>query len=78
MLVRVGYFFFLVGLLVMFIFVASYQVNAPRYSLLLLGLFLVISGVFLVVKNRPPSEDAGRFRRFRRNRSEKNQNGDKD
>jgi uncharacterized membrane protein HdeD (DUF308 family) len=76
MLVRVGYFFFLVGLLVLFVFIASYQVNVPRYSLLLGGLFLVISGIFLIVKNRPPSEDTGRFRRFRRNRSVKNQNGD--
>jgi uncharacterized membrane protein HdeD (DUF308 family) len=78
MLVRVGYFFFLVGLLVMFVFVASYQVNAPRYNLLLIGLILIISGVFLVVKNRPPSEDAGRFRRFRRKDPGKNQHGDKD
>ena len=78
MLVRVGYFFFLVGLPVLFVFVASYQVNAPRYNLLLIGLFLVISGVFLVVKNRPPSEDTGRFRRFRRKSSEKKQNGDED
>ena len=78
MLVRVGYFFFLVGLLVMFVFVASYQVNVPRYNLLLIGLLLIISGVFLVVKNRPPSEDAGRFRRFRRKGSGKDQNGEKD
>jgi uncharacterized membrane protein HdeD (DUF308 family) len=76
MLVRVGYFFFLVGLLVLFVFVASYQVDAPRYSLLLGGLALVISGIFLVVKNRPASEDAGRFRRFRKTRSGKKQNGD--
>jgi uncharacterized membrane protein HdeD (DUF308 family) len=76
MLVRVGYFFFLVGILVLFVFVASYQVNVPRYNLLLIGLLLVISGVFLVVKKRPPSEDAGRFRRFRRKRSKENQNGD--
>ena len=76
MLVRVGYFFFLVGLLVLFVFVASYQINVPRYSLLLIGLFLVISGVLLVVKNRPPSEDSGRFHRFRRKGSGKNQNGD--
>ena len=78
MLVRVGYFFFLVGLLVMFVFVASYQVNVPRYNLLLIGLILIISGVFLVVKNRPQSEDTGRFRRFRRKGPGKNQNGDKD
>ena len=76
MLVRVGYFFFLVGLLILFVFVASYQVNVPRYNLLLIGLLLVVSGVFLIVKNRPPSEGTGRFRRFRRQRSEKNQNGD--
>ena len=78
MLVRVGYFFFLVGLLVLFVFVASYQVNVPRYNLLLIGLILIISGVFLVVKNRPSSEDTGRFRRFRRKSSEKKQNGDED
>jgi uncharacterized membrane protein HdeD (DUF308 family) len=76
MLARVGYFFFLVGLLVLFVFVASYQVNVPRYNLLIIGLFLVISGILLVVKNRPPREDTGRFRRFRRKGSGKNQNGD--
>lgn len=76
MLVRVGYFFIPVGLLVLFIFGASYQVNVPRYNLLLVGLALVVIGVLLVVKNRPPSEDPGRFRRFRKSRSAKNQNGD--
>jgi hypothetical protein len=76
MLVRVGYFFILVGLVVLFVFSASYQVNAPRYSLLLGGLALVVIGGFLVAKNRPPSEDAGRFRRFQKKRSGKKQNGD--
>lgn len=76
MLVRVGYFFIMVSLLVLFVFGASYQVDAPNYKLLLSGLALIFIGVFLVIKNRPPSEDTGRFRRFRKTRSREKQNNE--
>ena len=71
MFLRVGYFFIIVSLVVLFTFGASYQVDEPRYSLLLVGLALIFIGILMVIRNRQPSEKADRFRMFRKMRSRK-------
>lgn len=66
---RIGYFFIIVSLLVLFLFVASYQVDEPNYSLMVIGLFFIFIGIVMVVKNHRPSEKAERFRMLRKMRS---------
>ena len=74
MIVRVGYFFIMVSLIVLFAFVASYQVDTPNYSLLLVGLGFIFFGIIIVIKNRQRPEKAERFRLVRRMRSKNKDN----
>jgi hypothetical protein len=76
MLLRVGYFLLPVGLLMLFVFGASYNIDTPRYTLLLGGLAILVVGLLIVAKNRPRSSDTGRFRRFRKNKTGSNGSGD--
>jgi hypothetical protein len=76
MFLRIGYFFLPIGLLLLFVFGASYQVDSPDYSLFLAGIVSIIIGVVIIVKNRPAPTDAGRFRLFRRKSKDDNGNGD--
>lgn len=76
MFVRIGYFFILVSLGVLFLFVASFQVGTPNFRLLLVGLVLLFTGIFVVRRNREPSEGTGRFRMFGRMRSRNNKDGE--
>ena len=76
MFVRVGYFFIMVSLIVLFVFFASYQVETPQYNLLLAGLALIFIGVFMILRNRQKSEKAGRFRMVHKMRSRKKQKGE--
>ena len=69
MFIRVGYFFIMISMIVLFAFVASYMVDTPNYKFLLGGLAMIFIGVFIVVRNRQPSEKAVRFRMVRKMRS---------
>ena len=73
MYLRVGYFFIMVSVIVLFIFVASYQTDDhdPNYGLLLGGLLMIFVGIVMVIRNRRPSEKAERFRMIRKMRSRK-------
>jgi hypothetical protein len=71
MFMRIGIFFIMISVIVLFIFVASYQVDDPNYSLLLGGLALIFIGIFMVIRNRRPTEKAERFRTIRKLRSRK-------
>lgn len=73
-IVRIGYFFIMISLLVLFIFAASYQIDDPKYSLLLGGLALIFMGIFMVVRKRRPSEKAERFRTIQKMRSRNKKN----
>ena len=68
---RVGQFFFLVGLLVMFVFFASFVTATPHYNLFLIGLGSVLIGAFIMVKSRKPPGESERFRRIRKLRKKK-------
>jgi hypothetical protein len=76
MYVRIGYFFILVSLVVLFLFVASFQVGDPDFRLLLVGLAMLFTGIFAVRRNRKPSERTGRFRMFGKIRSRNNKDGE--
>jgi cadmium resistance protein CadD (predicted permease) len=68
---RIGQFFFLVGLLVMFVFFASYMSETPKYNLFLIGLGSIFLGVFIMVRSRKPSGESERFRHIRKLRKKK-------
>ena len=68
---RVGQFFLMVGLVVMFIFVASYQLGDPNFSFFFLGLGALILGAFLIFKHRKRGGEAERFRWIRKMLSRK-------
>ena len=73
---RIGYFLIMISFIVLFVFIASYQIDQPDYSLLLLGLALIFLGIFMVIKNRKQTEKADRFRLVRRMRNPRKKNGD--
>ena len=69
MFLRVGYFFIIVSVIVLFVFAASYQTEDPNYSLLFGGLLLISIGIVITIKNRRPSEKSERFRMLHKLRS---------
>ena len=68
---RIGQFFFLIGLLVLFTFFASYMNATPYYSLFLIGLGSTFLGVIMMIRSRKPSGESERFRRIRKLRKKK-------
>lgn len=66
----------MISMIVLFAFFASYMVDTPNYSLLLGGLTLIFIGIFIVLRNRQPSEKAIRFRMVRKMRSRNKNNGE--
>jgi hypothetical protein len=68
---RIGQFFFLVGLLVIFMFAASLANETPQGTYLLIGLPTTILGLFIMFKSRQPPGESQRFRRIRKMRSRK-------
>jgi hypothetical protein len=71
MSVRIGVFFTSIGALILFVFVASYMSDAPRYEFCLGGMLCLALGIFMVIKYRKPPEKADRFRSIRKIRSRK-------
>jgi hypothetical protein len=59
---QIGMFLVLIGIIVAFIFAASYQLNEPDYSYCLAGVIVVALGAFLIYRNRRTPEPAERFR----------------
>jgi len=68
---RIGQFFILVGLAVLFAFVASYQAGEPDALLALIGLGATGLGIFIRIKKRRPPGEPQYFRRLRKLRSKK-------
>ena len=66
---RIGQFFFLVGVLVMFVFAVSLANETPQGNLLLVGLAATGLGIFIMYKNRQSPGESQRFRRIRKLRS---------
>lgn len=65
---RIGQFFFLVGLLVMFVVYASFMNGTPDFKIFLIGLGSILLGTFTMMRNRKRSSESQRFRRFRKMR----------
>jgi len=68
---RIGQFFFLVGLLVMFVFSASFMNETPDFKIFLIGLGSILLGMFIMIRNRGRSGESERFRRIRKTRAKK-------
>ncbi|HBX70050.1 MAG TPA: hypothetical protein DEH25_11915 [Chloroflexi bacterium] len=68
---RIGQFFFLVGLLIMFVFSASFANGSPYFNLFLIGMALISLGIFMMIRNRKPRSESERFRRMRKLRKKK-------
>jgi uncharacterized membrane protein YfcA len=75
---QIGMFFLFVGMIVVFVFVASLQLGSPEYSYCLIGLFLVLLGGVLVYRNRRTPEPAKRFRILRRKPKKKKKKEEED
>jgi hypothetical protein len=69
--VRIGVFFTSIGALILFIFAASHMIGEPRYEFCAGGIFCLGLGIFMIIRNRKPSEKAERFRYVRKMRSRK-------
>lgn len=59
---RVGQFFLTIGLVVLVLFWATGEVNQPDWSFFCGGALAVALGVLLIVRDRPPPQETGRFR----------------
>lgn len=72
---QIGFFFFVVGLLVILLFGASFQVRKPEYLLCLGGIASLMLGAFLVYKYRRKPAENTRFRMIKKigNREKKNE-----
>jgi hypothetical protein len=68
---RIGQFFFLVGLLVMFVFSASFMNETPDFKIFLIGLGSILLGMYIMIRNRVRSSESERFRRIRKMRAKK-------
>jgi hypothetical protein len=76
MLVRIGYFFIIVSLIMIIIFVTSYQAGMPLYNLFLIGLLLIMLGNFILIRFRKSHEKTERFHLIRKMRSRDKNEGD--
>lgn len=68
---QIGLFFLVVGLLVVFIFAASFQVNQPEYVACLIGLASLMLGAFLIYRYRRRPAETDRFRLIGKMRNRK-------
>jgi hypothetical protein len=67
--VRIGYFFAMVGALILFIFAASYMNQTPQFNICVIGAIPFALGVFLIIRYRKRGGEAERFRYIRKMRS---------
>ena len=63
--VRIGRFFLIIGLLVIFLFIATFLAGAPIFEFLMAGVIGVILGLALMVRGRSPPAGSERFRTVR-------------
>ena len=59
---QIGLFFLFVGVIVVFVFAASLQVDSPEYVLCLIGLASLMLGAFLIYRYRRRPAETDRFR----------------
>ena len=59
---QIGLFFLFVGVIVVFVFAASFQVGSPEYILCLIGLASLMLGALLIFRYRRTPTESDRFR----------------
>ncbi len=67
---KFGRFLLIIGLIGVFLFLATDSAGDPVYSLFLLGMPLVIIGGTLMYRFRPQPQQSTRFRLFKRKKKE--------
>jgi len=67
---RIGAFFFIVGIVLIFIFWGPVDASQPIFQWLFIGLLLIVWGVVLISRGREKSESQ-RFRTLRKLRGKK-------
>ena len=63
---RIGWFFVIVGSVLLLIFFASDLAKQTSYEFLCLGMLAVVFGISLWSKGRPPAQPSGRFNALRK------------
>ena len=70
---KLGYFLFVVGALVLIVFIGSIMVDNPQSGFLFIAMILMAWGVYWMRKGTEPPESSNRFRLIRRfNRKDQN------
>ncbi len=65
MIAKVGQFFLVIGLILLVIFFGTDQMDRPAYNFFCGGLTIIIFGIYLYWRDRPPAQPSGRFRLLR-------------
>jgi len=68
---QIGYFFFYIGIIVLFIGIISLQSDFIAYGVCVAGVLIVAFGLFLIFRNRPTPVQSERFRLFRKKENKK-------
>ena len=63
---RIGCFFILIGILLLFLFVTSDLAHVPQFTYLLTGVVVLLVGWLLWRNGRAAPRESGRFRILRR------------
>lgn len=76
---RLGQFFFFLGAIILVVFFSVGQTQAPMVAAFFIGVFLTVTGLILMAKNRKPPAPSGRFRLVKKMQesSKKQRPGDK-
>lgn len=62
---QIGQYLIVIGLILLVIFFGTDQVNRPAYNYFCGGLIIIIFGIYLYWRDRPPAKQSGRFRILR-------------
>jgi hypothetical protein len=62
---QIGQYLLVIGLILLVIFFGTDQVDRPAYNYFCGGLIIIILGIYLYWRDRPPAKPSGRFRLLR-------------
>jgi hypothetical protein len=62
---QIGQYLLVIGLILLVIFFGTDQVNRPAYNYFCGSLIMIVIGIYLYWRDRPPAKSSGRFRLFR-------------
>ena len=74
---QIGQFFLVIGLILLVIFFGTDQVHRPAYTYFCGGLLILLLGIYLYWRDRPPVKPSGRFRILRGSNRPDDKKGEK-